>query len=161
MPVQTKTILNSCIILRSPTLSAPPPPPAPCGPLLSSQIVFCWLQLFILFLVHAYGSRLWRPGDGSRQQGPVSPSEHPYQAPAGTPKLYMDGPWRLQWPCLIPWALVQAAHSVAWLRNASSTAPLPTAPCPACCCCCWLACCWCCCCCCCLWCPAGPGSASH
>ena len=89
----------------------------------------------MLFLVHAYGSRLWRPGDVSRQQGHVSPSEHSYQAPAGTPKLYMDGPWRLQWPCLIPWALVQAAHSVAWLRNAASTSPWLTALCPACCCC--------------------------
>lgn len=80
----------------------------------------CWLQLFMLFLVHANGARMWRPGEDS--QAPIKPAEHFYQAPAGAPKLFMDGPWRLQWHCLIPWALMQAAHSVAWITAATSMA---------------------------------------
>ena len=93
-----------------------------------------WLQLFMLFLVHANGARIWRPGEGS--QAPIKPAEHFYQAPAGAPKLFMDGPWRLQWPCLIPWALMQAAHSVAWITAATSTASCLFARLLACC---WLA----------------------
>lgn len=79
----------------------------------------------MLFLVHAYGARMWRPGEGSKQaRAPIRPSEHDCQAPAGLAQLYMDGPWRLQWPCLIPWALMQVAHSVAWITAAIGMAPL-------------------------------------
>lgn len=78
------------------------------------------LQLFLLFLVHAYGARTWRkPSESSRRL--FAPAEAAFQPPEGQSKLVMDGPWRLLWPCLVPWALMQAAHSVAWLRNATAS----------------------------------------
>ena len=55
----------------------------------------CPLQLFLLFLLHAYGGRLKQ----------VRPQVI----------LYMEGPWHWMWPCLIPWALLQVASSLAWL----------------------------------------------
>lgn len=55
----------------------------------------CPLQLFLLFLLHAYGGRLKQ----------VRPKVI----------LYMEGPWHWMWPCLIPWALLQVASSLAWL----------------------------------------------
>ncbi len=57
------------------------------------------LQLFMLFMIHANGGRII-------ELKPV-------------PKLYMDGPWRLQWPCMLLWVLLQIPASIAWLRNVS------------------------------------------
>ena len=75
----------------------------------------CALQLFSLFLMHAYGARLWT-GKSSQHYTPG------YQTPALTHSLmYMDAPWRLQWPCLVPWVIGQAITSVAWLRSAVSS----------------------------------------
>ncbi len=78
------------------------------------------LQLFLLFLVHAYGSRTWKvPQRSSRRL--LAPGEAAFQPPEGQSKLIMDGPWHLNWPCLIPWLLMEAAHSIAWLRNATAS----------------------------------------
>ena len=78
------------------------------------------VQLFLLFLVHAYGARTWRkPSESSRRL--FAPAEAAFQPPEGQSKLVMDGPWRMLWPCLVPWALMQAPHSVAWLRNATAS----------------------------------------
>ena len=81
--------------------------------------------------MHAYGARIWT-GDSSRHHTPG------FQTPALTRSLlYMDAPWRLQWPCLVPWLIGQAITSVAWLRNAVSSEPpsslclAASLPCPA------------------------------
>ena len=60
---------------------------------------WCHLQLFLLFLVHAHGGRLieLRP----------------------KPKLFLFGSWKLQWPCLIPWVLIEVAVSLGFFRNAA------------------------------------------
>ena len=57
----------------------------------------CLLQLFLLFLMHAYGGRV-------RQFRPKI-------------LIYMDGPWLCFWPCFIPWVLLQIPVSLAWLGN--------------------------------------------
>ncbi len=88
--------------------------------LLSESSGLCDLQLFLLFLVHAYGSRTWkRPQRSSRRL--LAPGEAAFQPPEGQTQLIMDGPWHLNWPCLIPWLLMEAAHSIAWLRNATAS----------------------------------------
>ncbi|KAL0026556.1 hypothetical protein WJX77_006522 [Trebouxia sp. C0004] len=59
----------------------------------------CWNTLFMLFLVHAYQGR---------------------EVPAGpTPRLYVDGPWRLLWPCILPWILLEVVLSIMWISNAA------------------------------------------
>ena len=103
----------------------------------------------MLFLIHANGARHWKytrdssadahardkadadagaeavadtaahTRDSTDTHGHEKPGEAAFQAPAGRPVLYMDGPIYLQWPCLIPWAFFQTAHSVAWLHNAT------------------------------------------
>lgn len=55
------------------------------------------MQLFFLFLVHANGGRHVRRRTSIR--------------------LCTDGPWRLHWPCLVPWLLLETFVSVAWLRS--------------------------------------------
>ncbi|DBA97089.1 hypothetical protein WJX77_003952 [Trebouxia sp. C0004] len=80
----------------------------------------CWNILFLLFLVHAYGARTWKvPQEGSRRL--LAPGEAAFQPPQGQRQLIMDGPWHLNWPCLIPWLLMEAAHTIAWLRNATAS----------------------------------------
>ena len=105
-------------------------PSSPSHPLLKTRIehtgLSLCLQLFTLFLVHACGARTWRRPKAGSQHVHTPAAEAAYQPPGDAPELYMDGPWRLQWPCLIPWALMQAAHSVAWLYNIQGT------PCPLC-----------------------------
>lgn len=110
--------VGSCLLGKSSRISAQPPPTvlehlsvAHPWQRCSKQGDLC-LQLFMLFLVHAYGARLWN--DKTKW-----PHQHVYQIPALTESLlYMDAPWRLQWPCLVPWLIAQAIVSVAWLRNA-------------------------------------------
>ena len=58
------------------------------------------MQLFMLFLVHAYQGR-------TLQAGPI-------------PRLYVEGPWHLLWPCLLPWILLEIVLSLMWISN---TAP--------------------------------------
>ena len=55
------------------------------------------MQLFMLFLIHAHNGRMI-------EMRPV-------------PKPYLDGPWHLHWPCLIPWIMLEIPGSIAWLRN--------------------------------------------
>ena len=47
----------------------------------------CWLQLFTSFLLHAHGGRVIHSGP--------------------EPRLFLFGPWHLQWPCLIPWVALE------------------------------------------------------
>lgn len=68
------------------------------GIMLSKQTVHL-LQLFLLFMVHAYSGLVI--GEGPER------------------KIIGDGPWRWLWPCLVPWLLLQTATSMGWLHNLS------------------------------------------
>ncbi|DBA98405.1 TPA: hypothetical protein ACH3X3_012417 [Trebouxia sp. C0006] len=59
----------------------------------------CWNTLFMLFLVHAYQGRTW-------QASPIA-------------RLYVEGPWRLLWPCILPWILLEVVLSLMWISNAA------------------------------------------
>ena len=65
------------------------------------------LQLFMLFLVHACAAREWTPSKGRQGRQGV---DH---------LLFMDGPWWLLWPAVLPWCCLQAVASLAWVRNAT------------------------------------------
>ena len=56
------------------------------------------MQLFLLFLVHAYSGQVMNKHSKPK------------------PKLIMDGPWRWLWPCLIPWIILQVPTSIGWLH---------------------------------------------
>ncbi len=66
----------------------------------------------MLFLVHAYGARLW-----------LNKSRQPQDLASSESLLYMDAPWWRLWPCLLPWIAAEAVLSVAWLRNAVEGKP--------------------------------------
>ena len=55
------------------------------------------LQLFMLFLAHAYGGRMLE----------LKPK----------PKSIMEGPWHKYWPCLLPWLAMQVVMSISWLHT--------------------------------------------
>lgn len=74
------------------------------------------LQLFMLFLVHAYGGGIRAIKDLRR--GLPRSSLHSSQAAEDL--LGINAPWRSRWPCLIPWGVAQVVLSVAWLQNAFS-----------------------------------------
>ena len=69
--------------------------------------MWMFVQLFMLFLIHAYGAQSWSSKTTSADA-----------ATASQGLLLMDAPWRLQWPCLVPWICVQAVVTVIWVRNA-------------------------------------------
>ncbi len=80
-----------------------------CIKLLHTCLCVC-LQLFMLFLMHAYGGRLQpsKQQQVQQEQGQQSVAES---------TLYMDAPWRRHWPCLVPWVILETPLSVAWLHS--------------------------------------------
>ena len=79
---------------------------------------WCLLQLFMLFLAHAHGSR-YQTAPQLASIPTNRPNEHAFRRPAGSPTLFLDGSWWSYWPCLIPWLLLEAANTVAWLSNST------------------------------------------
>ncbi|DBB14802.1 TPA: hypothetical protein ACH3X3_004411 [Trebouxia sp. C0006] len=71
----------------------------------------CWNTLFMLFFMHAYGGRLWP----SKQQQVQQEQE---QQSVAESMLYTHVSWRRHWPCLVPWTILEAILSIAWLHNA-------------------------------------------
>lgn len=80
------------------------------------------LQIFMLFFVHAYSTRVWQRQEADNSKVSVSTVEHGFQSPDGHSKLIMDGPWSLLWPCVLLWPFLQAALSYGWIHNALSKA---------------------------------------
>lgn len=76
------------------------------------------LQLFMLYLVHAYGSRVWRPAaKHPRTSQYTSDNDH-----RDLDYLwYLDGPWRLFWPVLVPWSCLEAVVCFTWLYASKGT----------------------------------------
>ena len=84
------------------------------------------MQIFTIFVVHAYSSRIWKQPEANNSQVSVAAIEHGFHSPEGHSKLIMDGPWTLLWPCMLLWPWFQAAISFGWLFNAIRK-PLATA----------------------------------
>ena len=76
------------------------------------------MQIFTLFVVHAYSTRVWKQQEAHNSQVSVAAFEHGFHSPEGHSKLVMDGPWTLLWPCILLWPLFQAAISFGWIHNA-------------------------------------------
>lgn len=79
------------------------------------------LQLFMLFLVHAYGSRVWRPPAAPLRTCQCSSKQDPTDLDH---LWYLDGPWRLFWPVLIPWCCVEAVLTFSWTYAPKSSGGL-------------------------------------
>lgn len=80
----------------------------------------CVLQIFTLFLIHAYSSRVWKQQDDEEDNSNIGTAaiEHGFQSPKGHSKLVMDGPLRLLWPCLLLWPCMQAIASYEFITSA-------------------------------------------
>lgn len=76
------------------------------------------MQIFTLFLVHAYSTRVWKQQEANSSKVSVAAMEHGFQSPEGHSKLVMDGPWTLLWPCLLLWPWFQAVIGFGWIHNA-------------------------------------------
>ena len=78
------------------------------------------LQIFTLFLIHAYSSRVWKQQDEEDDSSNISTAaiEHGFQSPKGHSKLVMDGPLRLLWPCLLLWPCMQGIASHEFITSA-------------------------------------------
>ena len=81
---------------------------------------FFALQIFMLFLVHAYSTRVWKEQEADNSKLNAATIEHGFQSPEGHRKLVMDGPWTLLWPCVLLWPFLQAALAYGWMHNALS-----------------------------------------
>lgn len=80
---------------------------------------FCvgMLQIFALFLVHAYSTRLWKPQAADSSTLSPAAIEHGFQSPEGHSKLIMDGPWILLWPCLLIWPFFEGVVGFGFIHN--------------------------------------------
>lgn len=76
------------------------------------------MQIFTLFLVHAYSTRVWKEQEGDSSKVSVAAMEHGFQSPEGHSQLIMDGPWTLLWPCFLLWPWFQAVIGFGWIHNA-------------------------------------------
>ena len=78
------------------------------------------LQIFMLFLVHAYSTRVWKEQEADNSKLNAATIEHGFQSPEGHRKLVMDGPWTLLWPCVLLWPFLQVAIALGWMHNVLS-----------------------------------------
>ena len=75
-------------------------------------------QIFMLFLVHAYSTRIWKRSVADDSTNPsAAANEHGFQSPEGHSKLIMDGPWRLLWPCLLLWPCFEGIIGYGFIYN--------------------------------------------
>lgn len=81
------------------------------------------MQIFMLFLVHAYSTRIWKRQEVDNSAVSAAAVEHGFQSPEGHRKLVMDGPWRLLWPCLLLWPCFQGVIGFGFIHNALSKTP--------------------------------------
>ena len=81
------------------------------------------VQIFMLFLVHAYSTRVWKRQETDNSSVSAAAIEHGFQSPEGHSKLVMDGPWRLLWPCLLLWPCFQGVIGFGFIHNALSEMP--------------------------------------
>lgn len=78
----------------------------------SSQCFILILQIFMLFLSHAYGGlQRYKPASS------IPEPSLPFNNAQRYGQLIADGPLHLLWPCLIPWLLLEADLGYAWLHS--------------------------------------------
>ncbi|KAL0050037.1 hypothetical protein WJX82_003243 [Trebouxia sp. C0006] len=78
----------------------------------------CWNTIFMLFLMHAYSTRIWKRSVADDSTTPsAAANEHGFQSPEGHSKLIMDGPWRLLWPCLLLWPCFEGIVGYGFIYN--------------------------------------------
>ena len=82
------------------------------------------LQIFMLFLMHAYSALVWKQQEADNSIVSAAAIEHGFQSPEGHSKLIMDGSWIQLWPCLLLWSWLQAVIGFGWLHNAFSKSSL-------------------------------------
>ena len=73
------------------------------------------MQIFLSFLVHAYGSTLIREANDPTNSIPSILFSPDSSAKYGM--LVVDGSWKLLWPCLIPWLMFETSMGYAWLHH--------------------------------------------
>ena len=72
----------------------------------------------MLFLVHAYSTRIWKRSVADDSTNPsAAANEHGFQSPEGHSKLIMDGPWILLWPCLLLWPCFEGIVGYGFIYN--------------------------------------------
>ena len=86
------------------------------------------LQIFALFLVHAYSTRVWKRQAADNNNLSAAAVEHGFQNPEGHSKLVMDGPWILLWPCLLLWPFFEGVVGFGFIHNAVGDAILLAVP---------------------------------
>ena len=74
-------------------------------------------QIFMLFLVHAYSTRIWKRQASDSTSLSAAAVEHGFQSPEGHAKLIMDGPWILLWPCLLLWPCFEGIIGYGFIHN--------------------------------------------
>ncbi len=84
------------------------------------------LQIFALFLVHAYSTRVWKRQAADSTNLSAAAVEHGFQSPEGHSKLIMDGPWILLWPCLLLWPVFEGVIGFGFIHNGVGDAILPS-----------------------------------
>ena len=77
------------------------------------------MQVFTLFLIHAYSSRVWKGHQGDNASVSPAAIEHGFQSPEGHSKLIMDGPWWLLWPCMLLWPFFEGVMGAALIDSAA------------------------------------------
>jgi len=75
------------------------------------------LQIFALFLVHAYSTRVWKRQAVDSSNLSAAAVEHGFQSPEGHSKLIMDGPWILLWPCFLLWPFFEGVVGFGFIHN--------------------------------------------
>ena len=96
-----------------------PIPPRPSSIRLPASLRTCSVpQIFMLFLIHAYSTRVWKQQEADNSSVSIAAIEHGFQSPEGHSKLVMDGSWTLLWPCFLMWPFFQAIITYAWVHNA-------------------------------------------
>ena len=81
-------------------------------------------QIFTLFLIHAYSTRVWKRAKADNANISASTIEHGFQRPEGHDQLIIDGPWLLLLPCLLIWPFFEAAIGYGFIHNAVGKALL-------------------------------------
>ncbi len=99
-----------------------------CASLLTCKTCAAVLQIFALFLVHAYSTRVWKRQAADSSNLSAAAVEHGFQSPEGHSKLIMDGPWILLWPCLLLWPFFEGVVGFGFIHNAVGDAILLATP---------------------------------
>ena len=72
----------------------------------------------MLFLIHAYSTRIWKRQEGETSSVSAAAIEHGFQSPEGHSKLVIYGPWTLLWPCVLIWPCLEGVITFGFSHDA-------------------------------------------